>query len=1182
MAKIKIIDSSKYPSPQYTAGDEAAILPTPVNSTFTTNYGRAEAIVFDLDGNALNYNSNAQFAIIENGVGKDRSTADAIEVYPGKEVENLGFDIGSYNVFYNFLNNELKSSADHPFTIKQISADRTEVRLVSNFLSREELKQEVAKIFPEQIVSPYYPDFVLNFGKNRLAIATNLLFDETNNQYSVLVKLYEPLPSYASERDATWVATRQRDSVAYNVELETPIYTPDPIQSVLKGPNFSLSINNQTHTDVKPTNLEQLQNLSGITTASRLELDSILEEKGITVNVDYHEFSNFIHFSSAEQRIQNFYDKVSLIESWSAQIDDAPDGSGTYLSASRAIIEDKISTTIKNFDGFEYWMYYTSESIGSPAMKPYPKSTSSKPYTLASTSSGDALSWLSDSLTSASIFDAQNQDYLVNTIPSYLSEDSENEPYIKFVEMIGHHFDNLYVYVQDITNRYNGDNRLDFGISKDLVGEAIRSMGINLYSGNFTAYDLVDSFIGNSNPSVLPDGQQGVSNYVTATDEPIPVEDVNKEIYKRLYHNLPLLLKKKGSIAGLRTLVTCFGIPEEILKIREFNIKGESEIYDIPAAEAEATIDFVTKSVSLPPDRSDYIPPTFLSPSVRVQQHYVKSESYDRSLQYIEVGYSPSNFLDESDSFDPLDTSFPDYGDFYFGDSPYYYGSKFIADYASSGQNTEWTTNALIRFVKMFDSSLFQMIKDFVPVRSSTATGVIIKPTLRERQRNRPAQLEVHNLIYSGSGETLDYLPNGPGGEYYFAPVGDVDKRKDFARIGSGDASSGVASYDGSYRHIGGTGGSFENLNKYSFNTETDEKDFTQHDTPTPIDSDTAQVWTEKMFVIKGYAQQTESIQDATNNYYTITHAAQDEFYNGIFKQTGIGNLEDYLNRELPSASVQDGTGVFRYDNNRFNPYKKPTSYTYAGLGLDVFSGGLPYFLTTLSAAIGYTINYDNAFIYMKIAGSITQELLNGNGSTLTFTNSGGTNFLFNVGTPIYVANASAVTYAIFPALDGMPADGNEGGWLAQDGQTLTFVANWDPEEEDQNAGPWAYNEYNPLINNSFDPQAGLVNYNGIRKSVLYQDADYSPSASSSLNPINVDLLVSGSASRAAVQDSYYASDWWSNSRYGGVKRSSPDFNVPVLKTTQNITGIYTSQSLGFDPFTSQSLPDQPALPRDR
>lgn len=1168
MAKITIIDSTQFGTPQYTSGDEKTITSIAVNSTFALDTGRVEALVYDLEGNLLSYNPNAKYSTIENGVGGNLSLADALIVYPEEEVSNLGLDIGKYNVFYNFLNNELESSEERPFSIKQISANRKEIRLTTSFISKEDLEESVNKIFPEVITSPSYPDFYLNFGQNRLSIATNILFDDSNNQYSVLIKLYDPLPSFIQERDAVWVATNQRDSISYQVEFEQEIL-PEPKRNVLKGPNFSLSLNNQVHSSVKLTSLSDLQNLSGITTASRNQLNSILEEKGVEINIDYTDFNNFIHFSSAEERINNFYYKVGLIESASNELNNEPTGSSTYISASKNALENQISSIIENFDGFEYWMYYTSGAYGENSYpQPYPKTNSTKPYTLASTASAAALNWLSTGSLSGSNYDSENYDNLTKSIPEYLLEDPANEPYKKFIEMTGQHFDTLFTYVKDITNRYNADNRLDFGISKDLVGDALKSMGINLYTGNFTSNDLVDSLVGTRIPSTQPDGQTNVSNYITASADVVPVEDVNKEIYKRIYHNLPLLLKQKGSIAGLRTLITCFGVPEEVFPIKEFNIKYIGSSQDLPNVGDSGSILFTSESISLPPEMTstNYIPSTLLSPSVRVQQNYVKSESYDRSLHYVEAGFSPQGYVDEADhsAFNPLGTDFPAFSDFYFGSDPNYYATKFITGPQASGQDVEWDFSAYIRYIKFFDSSLFQMIKDFIPIRSSTATGVIIKPTIKERQRQRPAQLTYENVIYSGSGITVDYSFDSES--YYQRAVGDYDKKRDFARIGGSE-------YDYAYRHPGSAGGTFNNHNRYKFSASN--ADWGLYDTATPITSGFIQSWDETTFVNLGYAQQSQSA--GVNNGFTISHNTQDEFYNGIFKQSGIGNFDNYLTRELSvSSSVDGGVGVIRTDNNRFNPYKKPSSYAYPSLTKGNFFGIVQWL--SFNKKVGYSIAGDDAFIVLRITGDITQELLEGNGSTLSFSGSSG-QYVFNVGTPTITSN-TIDDYMQFQAIEGAPVVGSEANWL--DETTVTFIANWDPDEQDQNAGPWAYNEYNPLINNSFDPQAGLVNYNGIRKSVFYMDADYSPSASSSLNPINTELLISQSASKAAVQDSYYASRWWANSRYNGIRRSSPDFNQRIFTVTQDINSIYTSESLGFNPFISKSLPDQPELPQGR
>ena len=60
------------------------------------------------------------------------------------------------------------------------------------------------------------------------------------------------------------------------------------------------------------------------------------------------------------------------------------------------------------------------------------------------------------------------------------------------------------------------------------------------------------------------------NNYITASQETISDNDIVKETYKRIYHNLPYLLKTRGTKTGLRALINCFGIPETILRVNEF------------------------------------------------------------------------------------------------------------------------------------------------------------------------------------------------------------------------------------------------------------------------------------------------------------------------------------------------------------------------------------------------------------------------------------------------------------------------------------------------------------------------------------------------------------------------------------------------------------------------------------
>jgi len=75
------------------------------------------------------------------------------------------------------------------------------------------------------------------------------------------------------------------------------------------------------------------------------------------------------------------------------------------------------------------------------------------------------------------------------------------------------------------------------------------------------------------------------------------------------------------------------------------------------------------------------------------------------------------------------------------------------------------------------------------------------------------------------------------------------------------------------------------------------------------------------------------------------------------------------------------------------------------------------------------------------------------------------------------------------------------------------------------------YSDYNAILGNTMIPQF----------SQIYQDVDYT--STGGFIPINFDLIVSGSAVRASVQDSNYSQAGWSNGRYNGSKVSSIDFN---------------------------------------
>ena len=56
---------------------------------------------------------------------------------PQKNLENSGYDLGTYNILYAFYRKRLSSNLAEKYFISNISSDRTEIRLDSNIIPND-------------------------------------------------------------------------------------------------------------------------------------------------------------------------------------------------------------------------------------------------------------------------------------------------------------------------------------------------------------------------------------------------------------------------------------------------------------------------------------------------------------------------------------------------------------------------------------------------------------------------------------------------------------------------------------------------------------------------------------------------------------------------------------------------------------------------------------------------------------------------------------------------------------------------------------------------------------------------------------------------------------------------------------------------------------------------------------
>jgi len=516
------------------------------------------------------------------------SLTNTLSLDPERDTKGAGYTLGKFNTGYFFYRNLFLSSNSTRFFIKEISGDRTEIRISTNDISYNALGTSYFNYLVAKQAKSFYSDFLLNFGNNNTVIGVNSLLDTSNEaEPSLFIKLYEPLPAGYNLKDTLWVAEEISDPISFNVDIQ---FTSEETEqkNYLRGPNTNIELNSQTNFTTKYFNVNEI--LDTTQTSSYQQVKSYLEETSVNINIDHEDFSNFVHFSSAVERLENFRYKLTLIQNYQSDlnslkgIDELTDDS--FVSASKATIQDNIDTLIEKFDNYEYYLYFNSGS------KSWPKSNEFPPYDNLSVNDTGSLFWLGSAdessdyyggqVLSASLYDTENRDYIWNTLPSFVKDDPQNQNLELLVAMLGQHFDYIWTYTRAIGDLQITDNRPDYGISKDMVADSLRSLGIKLYTSNRTNTDIFTSILGLSpSGSLVPDtGSLRVENYISASNEVISYDDVNKEVYKRIYHNLPYLLKSKGSYRGLRALLNCFGIADDILRINEFggNKKNERRV----------------------------------------------------------------------------------------------------------------------------------------------------------------------------------------------------------------------------------------------------------------------------------------------------------------------------------------------------------------------------------------------------------------------------------------------------------------------------------------------------------------------------------------------------------------------------------------------------------------------------
>jgi hypothetical protein len=500
------------------------------------------------------------------------------------DIKNLGYVSGRYNVEYKFHRNILGSGDGHKVEIQEISSDGLEARIVpvtSPTLSNGDfLEFFSSRLFtlPKAQILPNL--FLLR--QTETGVQAYRIFDYiqdkftiTLNPYSIVLKFAAPLPANVSLGENVWIAQQVSENLSDTITVVPP--KPKRNQTIIAGANWDVL--NKTQTTVTTPYKDWDDILSTNTPTTEAIINSLLSGslvEGINLNTDFRRFENFITLGSAVERLENFRYKMTLLESYNARIAElttnlngSPNSSvtGSITYQTNVInAQTKRAALIGTFDSYEKYLYnqsssYETSSYGEFYPTTWPKSNSTHPYVNYSVTSSAVEEWWDGIYSSASLYDQNNDQALYRLIPAHVLEDPANNEYTLLVNMMGHYFDTMMLYIKNITETYDRNQSTYDGFSRDLIYHVAKNLGIDFENGN-TLEDLWSYALGTTVSG------SNVSTY--GSEYPATAEDRTKEIWKRIINNLPYLLKTKGTERGVRALINCFGIPQTILRIREY------------------------------------------------------------------------------------------------------------------------------------------------------------------------------------------------------------------------------------------------------------------------------------------------------------------------------------------------------------------------------------------------------------------------------------------------------------------------------------------------------------------------------------------------------------------------------------------------------------------------------------
>ena len=168
---------------------------------------------------------------------------------------------------------------------------------------------------------------------------------------------------------------------------------------------------------------------------------------------------------------------------------------------------------------------------------------------------------LDDLTLSGSVYDANNNTALYNTLPTWIIEDDSSGDLKNLVQIISSYFDTVHNQIQALPSIRDASYTTASANPSPFKYNALASNGL-LTPDIFADADIVSYLASRDNKRNFD----------------IELPNIKNRIYENIYNNLTYLYKSKGTERAFRNLVHCYGVDEQLIR---FNAYGNNITYKL-------------------------------------------------------------------------------------------------------------------------------------------------------------------------------------------------------------------------------------------------------------------------------------------------------------------------------------------------------------------------------------------------------------------------------------------------------------------------------------------------------------------------------------------------------------------------------------------------------------------------